>query len=87
MRAYHRSMAKVILAIVALGLVIFALIDLAQVPAAEVRGGSRFLWLLAILLLPVVGAVLWLFLGRARDDEPRNFGPDDDPDFLRGIRP
>jgi len=82
-------MVKVIVAIVALGLVIFALIDLAQVPASEVRGGSRFLWLLAILLLPVVGAVLWLFLGRNPQDgsSRRYLGPDDDPDFLRGMRP
>ncbi len=75
------------MAIVAVGLVIFALIDLAQVKSSDVRGGSRFLWLVAIILLPAVGAVLWLFLGRARDDEPRHFGPDDDPDFLRGIQP
>ncbi len=76
-----------IIAIVALGLIIFALIDLAQVRSSDVRGGSRFLWLLAIILLPAVGAALWLFFGRSRDEQPRHFGPDDDPDFLRGIRP
>jgi Phospholipase_D-nuclease N-terminal len=82
-------MVKVILAIVALGLIIFALIDLWHVPSADVRGGSRFLWTLAILLLPVIGAALWLFLGRVGQDgnDPRYLGPDDDPDFLRGIRP
>lgn len=77
-------MVKVVLALVALGLMIFALIDVWQVPAADVRGGSRFLWTLAILLLPVIGALLWLFLGRYPEDGPRYLGPDDDPDFLRG---
>lgn len=82
-------MVKVLLVIVALGLTIFALIDLFGVAAADVRGGSRLLWALAILLLPVIGAVLWLWLGRAPEDGPprRYLPPDDDPDFLRGFKP
>jgi hypothetical protein len=82
-------MVKVLLAIAGLGVMIFALIDLWQVPAADVRGGSRFLWTVGILLIPVVGAVLWLVFGRApQGGAPRGVvPPDDDPDFLRGIRP
>ncbi len=81
-------MVKVLLVIVALGVMIFAFIDLWQVPAADVRGGSRFLWAVAILLLPVVGAVLWLFFGRLPAEEPprRFLPPDDDPDFLGRMR-
>jgi hypothetical protein len=81
-------MGKVLLVVVGLGVMIFALIDLWQVPAADVRGGSRFLWTLAILLLPVIGAVLWLVFGRAPVDgpKPRTLPPDDDPDFLRRLR-
>lgn len=73
----------------ALGLLIFALIDLFSVKAGEVRGGSRFLWAVAIVLLPVVGPGMWLWLGRAPSEEPprRILPPDDDPDFLRGMRP
>jgi hypothetical protein len=43
---------------------------------------------LAILLLPVIGAVLWLVFGRAPVDgpKPRTLPPDDDPDFLRRLR-
>lgn len=87
--AYHQIMLKVFLAIAALGVIIFALIDLWQVPAAGVRGGSRFLWTVAILLLPVAGAALWLLFGRLPEDGPtrRYLGPDDDPDFLRGTSP
>ncbi|HQR81119.1 MAG TPA: PLD nuclease N-terminal domain-containing protein [Actinomycetota bacterium] len=82
-------MLRVVFAVMALGLTIFALLDLWQVPAGNVRGGSRFLWTVAILLLPVIGAALWLIFGRAPEDGPdhRFLGPDDDPDFLRGIRP
>ena len=71
-----------------IGVMIFALIDLWQVPAADVRGGSRFLWTLAILLLPVVGAGLWLLFGREPAEGPKRrfLPPDDDPDFLRRMR-
>ena len=50
------------------------------------------MWLLAILLLPVLGALAWLFLGRPRVERapqrPRRapVAPDDDPDFLRSLR-
>lgn len=70
--------------IAALGLTIFALIDLFSVHAEDVRGGSRFVWAVVILLIPVVGPAIWLWLGRAPQDQPRYLGPDDDPDFLRG---
>jgi len=80
-------MVKVLAVIAALGLTIFALIDLFGVASGDVRGGSRFVWAVVILLLPVIGPVVWLWLGRAPSDEPRGFGPDDDPDFLRKMRP
>lgn len=81
-------MVKVLAVIAALGLTIFAVIDLFGVPSGEVRGGSRFVWAVVILLLPVLGPVLWLWLGRAPSEapKPRYLPPDDDPDFLRKIR-
>jgi hypothetical protein len=79
-------MGKVVLVIGALGLTIFALIDLFGLPASGVRGGSRFVWAVLILLVPVIGPALWLWLGRAGDGpKRRGLGPDDDPDFLRGL--
>jgi hypothetical protein len=77
-------MLKVLMVIAALGLTIFAVIDLFSVKAEDVRGGSRFVWAVLILLIPVVGPAVWLLLGRAPEDGPRYLGPDDDPDFLRG---
>jgi len=81
-------MVKVLVVIAALGLTIFALIDLFSVPTSDVRWGSRFVWAVVVLLLPVIGPGLWLWLGRVpADGPPRRFlPPDDDPDFLRGVR-
>ena len=65
-----------------MGVIIYALIECAQSDKYAVRAIPKWGWLLVILLLPVVGAVLWLFFGRPRKDdaarEPqRGRGPDD----------
>ena len=74
----------------AVGVIIYALIECAQSDKYAVRAIPKWGWLLVILLLPVVGAVLWLLFGRPRKNdaarEPqRGRGPDDDPQFLRNL--
>ena len=73
----------------AVGVIIYSLIECAQSEKYEVRAIPKGAWLLVILRLPVVGALLWLFFGRPRNDaarEPaRGRGPDDDPQFLRNL--
>ena len=53
----------------AVGVIIYALIECAQSDKYAVRAIPKWGWLLVILLLPVVGAVLWLFFGRPRKDD------------------
>ena len=74
----------------AVGVIIYALIECAQSDRYRVRAIPKGAWLLVILLLPVVGALLWLFFGRPRQDDAarapeRGRGPDDDPQFLRNL--
>ena len=74
----------------AVGVIIYSLIECAQSDKYNVRALPKGAWLLIILLLPVIGAVLWLFFGRPRSPEPgaepqRGRGPDDDPQFLRNL--
>lgn len=79
--------------VLVVGLVIYCLIDCAQSAADSVRSLPKPLWLLVILLLPLFGSVGWLIAGRPTGGErpggpgPRRGpqGPDDDPDFLRGL--
>ena len=51
---------------------------------------SKWLWAFAVICLPVVGPVSWLILGRPVKAkpavEPKAKAPDDDDDFLRGLR-
>ncbi len=91
-------MAKVLAPIIVL-LMIFAVVDIAVIERDRIRGLPRGLWLALAIVLPVVGPVLWFFVGRLRKGEgmapsaaasaPRRAGPiapDDDPEFLGRLR-
>ena len=80
-------MGKVLLVLLAVGLTIYALFDVITTARKDVPVMHKWLWLLAVLI-PVVGPLAWLIVSRrAGRPEPRVTGPDDDPDFLRGLRP
>lgn len=78
----------VLLAAVQLVLLVLALISCLS--AERVRAMPRALWVLAILLVPLLGPVAYLIAGRpasARSGRvtARPGAPDDDPDFLRTL--
>lgn len=54
----------------AVGVIIYSLIECAQTEKYKVRSIPKGAWILLILLLPIIGAVLWLFFGRPKS------GPD-----------
>jgi Phospholipase_D-nuclease N-terminal len=79
------------LMIVAL-LTIYCVVEVAQAQPYAVRRAPRWLWATAIICMPLIGAVSWLFLGRptaaTRNPQTRRrhpIAPDDDVDFLRGL--
>lgn len=75
-------MVRVVLVLAALAVVfiVFSAIDCAAFPRERIRGVNRGVWMLIILLLPVVGALLWLLVGRAA--RPPILAPDDDAAFM-----
>ncbi len=89
-------MAKVLLVLIPLALAIYTVIDAIQTEDSRVQFLPKVVWILLILLsAPTgIGAVAWLVTGRQRgvqDGRPKPNrpsaprGPDDDPDFLRGL--
>ena len=47
---------------------------------------SKPLWIVIVLVLPVIGGLLWLVVGRARRSAVHaTRAPDDDPEFLGRI--
>ncbi len=89
-------MGKFLLAAVAITLLVYSLFDLIATPRDQVRGLPKPLWFV-VILLPILGPIVWLVLGHQRVWRPpsggrpaprppfRPKGPDDDPDYLRGL--
>lgn len=83
-------MTRVVPVLIGLGLAIYALVDCLQTDRSRVRGIPKGLWVVVIVLVAFVGPVAWVVAGkeRTRPDRGRRrgpLGPDDDPDFLRGL--
>lgn len=70
---------------------LYCVVEVAQAESGRVRNAPKWLWAAAVICLPVVGPLAWLFAGRPSNGTPRPprrrpIGPDDDPDFLRNLR-
>jgi hypothetical protein len=72
-------MVRLFLILVAITVVltIFAVVDAAVADRTRVRGLPRPAWFIVIVFIPLVGALLWFFVGRprradgGRADKPR----------------
>ncbi len=82
-------MPRVLLLIAAVLLTIYCVVEVAQAKSYQVRSMPKWLWAFTVICVPVVGPVSWLILGRpvAGHAKPKPIqAPDDDEDFLRGLR-
>jgi hypothetical protein len=72
-----------ILALVATAFWVFTIVDCAVQPPTRHRGVSKPVWILIVVLVPVLGGLMWLALGRTRRSTvAARRAPDDDPEFL-----
>lgn len=85
-------MTRVLPVLIGLGLAIYALVDCIQTDESKVRGLPKVFWIILIVLITFVGPIAWLIAGKERALPGRGgrqqrgpLGPDDDPDFLRGL--
>lgn len=75
-----------VLALVATVFWVFTIVDCAVQPSSRHRGVSKPIWVLIVVLLPVLGGILWLIVGRTRASALQaRRAPDDDPEFLDRI--
>ena len=87
-------MGQLILALVTIGVTIYAVIDCLRSKESEIKGMPKPLWIAVIVLLPLIGGILWILLsgrsepgGHAIGGRRTVVAPDDDPDFLRTLKP
>lgn len=82
---------RVVLAVAVLVIFVYGLVDVIRTDGRLTRGISKPAWIIVMIVLPVVGAILWLLIGRPRGKGPARpaprhpIAPDDDPDFLRNL--
>ena len=84
----------ILFGVAGVALFIYALIDCIKTDESQMRHLPKVGWILIIIFTPFffdIGAILYLAIGKERSAKPkRNYkrkptGPDDDPDFLRGL--
>jgi hypothetical protein len=70
-----------------LALTVYALVDLFVTQAARVRAFPKPVWIAVIVALPLLGPILWLFVGKNRrmPKQTTPMFPDDDMGFLGRI--
>jgi hypothetical protein len=77
------------LAVVIVFFTVFVIVDTSLTPRTRMRGLPKPAWIAVVVLVPVIGGILWLTIGKDRTDlaraSGRRLGPDDDPDFLSGL--
>lgn len=60
-----------LLVLLAVGLAVYALVDLASSDEDERGGIPKWLWVVLIVLLPFVGAIAWILVKRSQRSAPR----------------
>ncbi len=84
-------MARGIIAVLSIALTVFALADCVQTEDEKVKGLPKWAWIVLIVLIPWVGPITWLFVGKersggtGRQQRKGPMAPDEDPDFLRRL--
>lgn len=84
-------MLRVLVVLLAVAAYISFIVDVIRTPRTRVRALPKALWLVIVIVLPILGGLLWLLLGRERPNPGRWFrragpaAPDDDPAFLKRL--
>ena len=80
-------MARVLLIGAIVLLTIYCVVEVAQTDRYAVRHAPKWLWVFAVICVPILGPLAWLLFGRPQPGRrrPDRLNPDDDPDFLRGL--
>ena len=96
-------MARVLpfISLIYIGIMVWAIADILLIDSSRVRGMPKGGWVFLVVVLPLIGSVLWVTIGRERSEAPnhgryrdqpmgvaagRSPSPDDDPAFLQRLK-
>jgi len=84
-------LSMIFVTIAYIAFVIYALVDCVRTDESNIKQMPKWAWVLIIivghLVLPI-GGILWFVYGKEKVIKPKKrkvTGPDDDPDFLKGL--
>ena len=83
-------MSRLLPVLIAVALMVYCIVEVAQAPHYAVRRAPKWLWCVVIVVLPIIGPICWLLLGRpsgatgSGDGSTQRY-PDDEPDFMRRL--
>lgn len=85
-------MLRVLGVLFLVALYIYFIVDVLRTPASITRTLPRWVWLLVVVLVPLIGGFAWLAFGRPWPAPGSRWGrrrrpaaPDDDPRFLKQL--
>ena len=81
-------MLRVLLYVIPVALIIYSIADIARTDESQIKNLPKWAWLLICLFTGFIGPIAWLIAGKVRHRRPKGNGPkgpDDDPDFLKGL--
>jgi hypothetical protein len=82
-------MLRVLLYILPITLAIYSIADISRTDDSQIKHLPKWGWILLSILVMPIGAIAWLIAGKNRYRKPPKGkgpkGPDDDPDFLKGL--
>lgn len=68
--------------VLAVAFTLYTLVDAAMTESRRARGVPKPVWVVMCVVLPVIGGILWLTVGKGDGNEPKPaVRPDDDPRF------
>ena len=82
-------MLRVLMYVLPIALVIYAIADISRTDDANIKHLPKWAWILISIFVIPIGAIAWLIAGKNRYRKPPKRqgpkGPDDDPDFFKGL--
>ena len=85
--AQYAPSMPIVIGLVTIALMIFALVDIITSQEWQVKHLPKMLWLILVILLPLIGSLIWLLVGKERAPLTEGWGSFGDPNRVKDAAP